>query len=178
MRSALSVSVVSLLLAIAPPAPGQPPDARGAPPPMPLARKIPGLTAPDPYPNGRVDCHVVYREMGLDARLSVQMAKSAVKIEPKVLESAKATSADPSKLAGKHPKVTSFENVPASCFPCHKKDAKVAPPFGRLLHAIHFGGGEKSPFLTMFQGECVHSHKLDPKTGIQKLVSGAEMPAG
>ncbi len=39
-------------------------------PPMPPARKIPGITAPDTHPGACVDCHIVYKEMNLDARFS------------------------------------------------------------------------------------------------------------
>ncbi len=146
--------------------------AAGPPGPPPPARAIPGINAEDPFPRGCVDCHVRLPEK--DVRLSTRMAKWTEAVEPVLLEKAKAA-APGLALAGKHPAVPeSLGDVPAACLQCHGKDSTTAPPFARMLHAIHLGGGESSHYLTLFQGECTHCHKLDLKTGVWSLPSGAE----
>jgi mono/diheme cytochrome c family protein len=57
---------------------------------------------------------------------------------------------------------------------CHGSRAVEAPPFSRLLHRVHLVGGPENLFLSMFQGECTHCHKLDPATGRWSLASGSE----
>jgi len=56
---------------------------------------------------------------------------------------------------------------------CHKQGSTIAPPFGRLLHLIHFTGSGNT-YLTVGQGECTHCHKLDEKTGVWRVASGDE----
>ncbi len=65
-------------------------------------------------------------------------------------------------------------DVPRSCLECHGRDAREAPAFARLVHRIHLTGGERNHYLTLFQGECTHCHKLDATTGAWSLPSGAE----
>lgn len=147
-------------------------EAAGPPGPPPPARAIPGINAKDPFPRACVDCHVRLPEQ--DVRLSTLMAKWTEAVEPALLDRAKAA-APGLALAGKHPAVPeALGDVPAACLTCHGKDSTTAPPFGRMLHAIHLGGGESSHYLTLFQGECTHCHKLDLKTGVWSLPSGAE----
>jgi hypothetical protein len=43
-----------------------------------------------------------------------------------------------------------------------------------MMHAMHLTGGEKNPFLTMYQGECTLCHKLDGRTGAWTIPSGTE----
>ena len=167
MTVRLAVSSVVLLLAVLGTAAAQP---GAAPPP---ARKIPGINADDAFPNACVSCHVQLPE--LDARLSTAMAGWTEKVDPRLLAAAQAAMPKGVTLKGKHPPVKSaLADIPAGCMKCHGRGAKNAPYFGRMLHSIHFGGGEESHFLTMFQGECTHCHKLDRSTGEWSVPSGRE----
>lgn len=144
----------------------------GGPPPPPPVRKIPGLTAPDTHPNACVDCHKDYPEMNMDVRLSTLLAKWAEKVEPRMLARAQ-TAAGEFKLTGKHPKSTAaLAGVPQKCLTCHGKASKKAPPFARLMHALHLVGGKDNHFMTYYQGDCTYCHKLDQKTGEWKVPSG------
>lgn len=144
----------------------------GGPPPPPPVRKIPGLTAPDPHPKACVDCHKNYPEMKMDARMSTLMAKWVEKVEPRMLARAQLAAGDV-KLTGKHPKsTTALASVPQKCLTCHSKASKKAPPFAKLMHALHLVGGKDNHFMTYYQGDCTHCHKLDQKTGEWKVPSG------
>jgi hypothetical protein len=50
----------------------------------------------------------------------------------------------------------------------------MAPPFVCPMHAMHLVGGQDSHFMTFYQGECTHCHKLDQKSGAWSLPSGPE----
>ena len=136
---------------------------------------VPAAAAADPYANGCVDCHVVYKDKGLDERLSVALkAWSAGKIEPGLLAKAKASAPAGLTLKGKHPAAEdSLEDIPGACLDCHSSGSKKAPPFSRLIHLVHLTGA-KNTFVTMFKGDCTHCHKLDSKTGEWSLPSGPE----
>lgn len=138
------------------------------------SRQIPGVTAKDLYPNGCVDCHVAGKDS--DMRLSTLMAKLTAAVPEPLMDKARASSADPSKIKGKHlPMPNVKTNTPQTCLAgCHKKGSTMAPPFAQLMHAIHLTGGAQNRFLTANQGECTHCHKLDQKTGAWKMPSGAE----
>lgn len=137
------------------------------------SRPTPGLTAKDAFPNGCVDCHVAGKDA--DMRLSVLVATWQTAVPPALVEKAKAASADPSKIKGRHPAVANAKtNVPQTCTgACHRKGSKVAPPFAQLLHTIHLVGAPNR-FLTVNQGQCTHCHKLDQKTGTWTLPTGNE----
>lgn len=151
-----------------------PPGQPGGPPPPP-PRAIPAITAPDMFPNGCVDCHVHRADLGLDVRLSTLMKQWCEGAPPKLATAAQASAPAGVKLAGKHPEVAeALADVPRRCLECHGADAQDAPPFGRLMHRVHLTGGEENHFLTMFQGECTHCHKLDVVTGAWRLSSGPE----
>ncbi len=139
-----------------------------------VARKIPGITVKDAYPNGCVDCHV--NGKAGDTRLSTLMTAWTTAVPAALVEKARASSAAPSKIKGKHPAVPKVaSNIPQMCLnACHKKGSTIAPPFAQLLHTIHLTGGSANRFLTDGQGECTHCHKLDAKTGAWKMPSGAE----
>jgi hypothetical protein len=141
-------------------------------PPQP--RQIPGITAKDTFPGGCVDCHAVTKDG--DMRLSTALAKWKGEVPAPLLAKAKAASADPAKVKGKHPPTPNPKaNIPQSCLTgCHKKGSTIAPPFTQLVHAIHLSGGGQNLFLTKFQGECTHCHKLDQKTGGWKIGNGSE----
>jgi hypothetical protein len=141
-----------------------------APPP---ARKIPGITAEDPFPRACVDCHVRLPEM--DVRISTLMAGWNDRVEPVLLAKAHGSAPQGLALAGRHPAVPeALANIPVACLDCHAEGSDTAPPFAGMMHAIHLTGGEENHFLTLFQGECTHCHKLDPKTGAWSMPSGAE----
>lgn len=145
-------------------------------PPMPPARKIPGITAPDTHPGACVDCHIVYKEMKLDARFSTLVKGWATEVPPALLAHAKGAAPAGLMIKGKHPVVPAagFKNIPGSCLACHGTTSKIAPPFNRLIHEVHLSGGDKNHFLTLFQGECTLCHKLDAKTGAWAIPSGPE----
>lgn len=139
-------------------------------------RQIPGITSKDPYPNGCVDCHVAGKTG--DMRISVLMATYASAVPAGLIDKAKASSpaALASRIKGKHMQVPNVKaNVPQSCMTaCHKKGSAVAPPFAQLMHTIHLQGGTQNTFLTTHQGECTYCHKVDPKTGMWRIASGAD----
>lgn len=145
-------------------------------PPLPLARQIPGVNAKDAFPGGCVDCHINRPDLKVGARLSGLMAKLATGVDPALLAKAQAAAPAGVTLKGKHPAVPPgiLKNVPAGCMPCHSKASKSAPSFARLLHTLHLGGGRQNSFMTLFQGECTHCHKLDPKSGAWSIPSGPE----
>ena len=147
-------------------------DAAGLPP----ARPVPGLTDADQHPDGCVDCHVVYQDRGHDARLSTALAEwTAGRIDADLLARTRASMPAGVVVKGKHPAAEdSLEDIPGACLECHDEASRKAPPFSRLLHLVHLAGGARSPFMTVYQGECTHCHKLDAKTGQWSLASGPE----
>jgi len=131
-------------------------------------------TGKDTFPNGCVDCHTSTAKGG-DARLSVLLSKWNTAVEPSLLAKSRAAAADPAKIKGKHPTLpSSGANLPQGCLTtCHKKSSVIAPPFTVLMHSIHLTG-TPNQFLSAYQGECTHCHKLDVKTGAWTMPSGAE----
>jgi len=149
------------------------PDAGGgsAPP----ARKIPGITAPDQFPSGCVDCHLNYPELKLDARLSALMGGWGRGGSSNLTSRMQALAPAGVKLKGRHPEVKSaLRDIPAACIKCHAKPATPSPSFGPMMHVIHLGGVKDGHFLSIFQGECTHCHKLDLDTGTWRIPSGPE----
>lgn len=145
-----------------------------APPPL---RAIPGVTVPDQFPRGCVDCHVDRPDIGMDVRISTLMGQWQVEVPPALLAKVRAFAPAGSVPKGVHPKLAGSVaemQIPGGCLKCHTSTAKSAPPFGRLLHGLHFVGGERNHFLAMFQGECTHCHKLDAATGVWSIGSGME----
>jgi len=137
------------------------------------ARKIPGITTRDAYPNGCVDCHINHVEINIDPRFSTLLKQWKEKVEPKILTKAQASAPKGVTLKGKHPNATgSLKNVPAGCQTCHSKESKTAPSFSRMMHLLHYTGAEENPFLTEYQGECTHCHKLNLLTGEWEIPSG------
>jgi hypothetical protein len=145
------------------------------PPQPPPPRPIPGLTAPDAFSGGCVDCHVNMPGMKMDTRLSVRMKVWRAGVDPVFLEKVKAFTPKGIKLTGKHPKADgSLADIPNGCLKCHSGTSRTAPPFARLLHGLHLTGGATNHYLSQFLGECTHCHKLDVKTGIWSFASGPE----
>ena len=141
--------------------------ARGQESQAPLrARKIPGITTLDSYPNACVDCHVNHPEINVDPRFSTLMKEWSERVDPKLLAKAQASAPEGLVLRGKHPTSENvLASIPAKCLVCHDKQSTTSPPFARLMHSIHLVGGEENHFLTVYQGECTHCHKLDVMTG-------------
>lgn len=145
------------------------------PPNPPLPRAIPGLTAPDAFPGGCVDCHVNMPGLKMDTRLSVRMRVWQSGADPLFLDKVKAYAPEGMVLTGKHPKADeALSDIPNGCLKCHSQESRTAPPFARMIHGLHLTGGEKNHYLSLFQGECTHCHKLDPQTGAWAFASGAE----
>lgn len=147
------------------------PTSAQAPP----ARKIPGVTTEDAFPHGCVDCHTNRPEMKMDFRFSSLMKEWNNKVEPELLAKAQAAAPKGVTLKGKHP-VAAFalKNIPGGCLTCHSKKSTLAPPFAQMLHKIHLTGGEENYFLTVYQGECTHCHKLNAATGLWSMPSAPE----
>lgn len=148
----------------------------GRPPELPAARPIPGLTGDDVFPSACVSCHVRRPEENLDVRLSTIMRSWSERVDSVLLSRVRHTALEGMKLQGRHPRLAAeaFQNIPASCLECHGREAPEGPPFARMLHAIHLQGGPENHFLTLFQGECTHCHKLERATGRWFIPSGAE----
>ena len=142
---------------------------------LPPARKIPGLTIEDKFPNGCADCHINMPDIKQDERISTLMSKWNKNVETKLLKKAQAVAPANVTLKGIHPPASeSLKNVPAACITCHSKTSRTAPPFAALLHTIHLTGGDDNHFLTIFQGECTHCHKMNDVTGAWTMPSGPE----
>jgi len=145
------------------------------PQPAPPVREIPGVTAPDRFPRGCVDCHVNRPDLKMDARISTAMRRWQDTVDPEFLARVRAFAPAGMALKGKHPKLRAEgADIPKACLKCHSRTSTFAPPFARLLHGLHLVGGEKNHFLSVFQGECTHCHKLDRATGSWSLGSGTE----
>jgi hypothetical protein len=143
---------------------------------MPPARKIPGLTAPDTHPGGCVDCHINYVDMKLDTRFGTLLKAWTKEVPPALVNHAKSAAPAGLVIKGRHPAVpeAALKSVPGSCLGCHGKTSRTAPPFSRLMHDVHLTGGDRNPFLTLFQGECTLCHKMDPASGAWTIPSGPE----
>ena len=136
---------------------------------------IPGITTPDKTPHACVDCHINHPEMKMDFRLTKTLAQWQAGVTPEILGKAKAATLAGAALTGKHPDVQALvKTIPDDCLMCHSRDSKQAPPFSRLLHAIHLVGGKDNHFLSMLNGTCTNCHKLDEKTGAWRVGSGQE----
>ena len=144
-------------------------------PQPPLPRNIPGLTAEDRFPNGCVDCHINMPDLQQDERLSTLMAGWSKAVEAPLLEKVQAVAPKGVTLKGIHPTVTaSMQDIPGACIACHRKVARIAPPLAALVLTIHLTGGSDNHFLTIFQGECTHCHKLDVTTGVWTMSTAPE----
>jgi len=141
---------------------------------LPPARKIPGLTIDDKFPNGCVDCHINMPDIKQDERLSTLMSKWESNVEEKLMKKAQGVAPDIA-LKGTHPPATeSLIDIPSACKICHSEHSNEAPPFTALIHSIHLTGGDENHFLTIFQGECTYCHKLNMTTGVWSMPSGPE----
>jgi hypothetical protein len=139
----------------------------------PKARNIPGVNVPDQFPKGCVSCHKNYTDAKYDARLSTIITSWAEAVDPKILAKVQSAAPEGVTFKGKHPfKVTAETSIPEACNKCHGK-MKNAPPLFQLLHVIHLTGADNH-FMTAFQGECTHCHKLDLQKGTWSIVNAKE----
>jgi len=172
----IAVAAGSVLLAANAQQSGKPAAEKGAKPAAVSEVRLPdlpGITTPDKTPRACVDCHRNNPERKMDSRLPPLLARWRDGANPKVFEKAKAAAPAGKILAGKHPDVAAqIQVIPNDCLMCHMRDSQAAPPFAKLLHAIHLVGGKENHFLASAQGTCTHCHKLDPKTGALRLGSG------
>ena len=135
------------------------------------ARSVPA--ARDPFPNACVDCHVAGKDT--DMRLSTLVAAWTTAVPAALVEKAKAASADPTKIKGKHPAVPNAKtNTPQSCLTCHRRGSTIGPPFAQLLHLVHLTGGATNDYVSTYKSDCTSCHKLNTKTGEWSMPSGAE----
>lgn len=166
-----SLALVVLVLSVPPAAaPETPIPGQEAPPSHASALPAP---AGDPFPRACVSCHVVLPDK--DTRFSTAMARWQEAVDPALLRYAQAAMTEGGAPRGKHPASgADFEDIPASCQRCHGLMTAEAPDFARLIHLIHLEGGEQNHFLSIFQGDCRHCHKLDPSSGRWAVPSGPE----
>lgn len=170
----LSASILLTLVAVAVVAAAGPASQEGRPP-LPPARAVPGINAPDSFPRGCVDCHVVYENPPMDVRIGTLLQRWCEGADPRLLAAAQAATPAGVTLTGRHPEAAeALADVPGACLDCHGRDATDAPPFGRLMHAVHLADRPDNPFLSLFQGECTHCHKLDAATGAWTVASGPQ----
>ena len=142
---------------------------------MPPLRDIPGITSEDIFPLGCVSCHLNFVDKNMDTRISTSLANWSEKVEPKLLEKAQAASPDGVILVGRHPSAAdSLTDIPKACIDCHGSMSQNAPVFSQMVHLIHLTGGKDNHYMTIFQGECTHCHKLNPGTGKWFTPSGNE----
>lgn len=143
----------------------------------PALPQIPGITAPDLFPRGCVDCHINLPDEKRDFRLSTLLKQWEEGVDPAFLAKVRKFSPEDMKLKGKHPKVKGeleHVRIPDACLKCHSQKSKFAPPFVQLLHGLHLVGGAENEFMTKFHGACTNCHKLDAATGSWSLGSGSE----
>lgn len=149
--------------------------ASGPEDPAPPAAEIPGLTVPDRFPKGCVDCHIDMPQINQDERLSSIMAPWVERVPPEILEKTINAAGSDAPIKGRHPLTTDmFRSVPGSCLACHEKGPGAVVPLAPLIHLIHLSAREDNHFLTIFQGHCTHCHKFDPVTGLAHVPSAPE----
>lgn len=142
---------------------------------LPPARKIPGLTIEDKFPGGCVDCHINMPDIKQDERISTLMSRWTRNSGMELLKKTQGVTPPGVRLKGIHPPASeSLKDIPTACITCHRKTSNTAPPLAALLHTIHLTGGGDNHFLTIFQGECTHCHKMNVTTGAWMMPSGPE----
>jgi hypothetical protein len=141
----------------------------------PQLRDIPGITTADIFPSGCVSCHLNFADRNMDTRISTLLVKWMEKVDPKLLAKAQAAASKGVILVGKHPSATeSLADIPLACIECHRNMPQNATLFSQMIHLIHLTGGQGNHYMTLFQGECTHCHKLNPDTGKWVIPSGGE----
>jgi hypothetical protein len=172
--AAAPFALLALLALSAPRSSAAPPPGEGRPP-LPPPREVPGINAPDRFPLACVACHLDYKDLGLDVRLSTQLRRWCDGADPRLLAAAQDAAPAGLLLTGRHPDAAeALADIPDACLACHGEDAVDAPPFARLMHRLHLEPRPDNAFLAMFQGECTHCHKLDVASGVWRVPSGPE----
>jgi len=167
----LSCVLVALPVASAAEGQGEIVEPSGAPPP----RAIPGITSEDQFPTACVGCHLKYRDMNLDTRLSTVMRAWSKQVDPEFLQIAQSVVDPDLVLSGVHPEVdVAQQEIPAVCLNCHESGTDNPVPLVPFLHKVHLDSKGKAVFLSMFQGECTHCHKLDKATGRWSVPNATE----
>ena len=151
----------------------QTPQAAKQAPPAP--RAIPGVTAPDQFARGCVDCHINRPDAPGDTRLSTVMKRWYTKVDTSIVAKVKGAAPKTLTLKGKHPLAQgALRDIPTGCLTCHRTGSTIAPSLEQMAHLIHLTSGPGARFLTEFQGECSHCHKLNAATGKWSMPSGPE----
>jgi hypothetical protein len=118
--------------------------------------------AADPRPGACVDCH----NGGKAPKLSAVMAQWKTAVTPTVLAKVQPLAPKGITLKGRHPNsVTSTQDIPDTCVKCHTATSRLAPPFFRMMHVLHW----------QTISECTTCHKPNPATGLAAVPSSSEM---
>jgi hypothetical protein len=103
---------------------------------------LPGITSPDPYPEGCVSCH-----------------KGELLLKTK-LDALKHRNID-SKVAV----------IPNDCEKCHSEEGGM-DPMANIAHSMHYASGSKSDFVAKYNGSCLNCHQVATGSGEVTVKSG------
>ncbi|TFG81137.1 MAG: hypothetical protein E4H19_15090 [Chromatiales bacterium] len=103
---------------------------------------LPGITSPDPYPEGCVSCHK--GTMLLKDKLQALEHRS---IEGKVTI------------------------IPTDCKTCHSEEEGL-DPIANIAHSMHYATGSKSDFVIKHNGSCLNCHQVATGSGEVTVKSG------
>jgi len=104
--------------------------------------ELPGITSPDPYPEGCVSCH-----------------KGQLLLKDKL-------------AALKHRNIDSkVAVIPTDCMKCHSDDGGM-DPMANIAHSMHYASGSKSDFVTKYHGSCLNCHQVATGSGEVTVKSG------
>jgi len=104
--------------------------------------ELPGITSPDPYPEGCVSCH--------QGTLLLKTMLAALKhrnIDAKVAV------------------------IPNDCKTCHSEEGGM-DPMSNVAHSMHYASGSKSDFVTRYNGSCLNCHQVATGNGEVTMKSG------
>jgi len=116
--------------------------------------------------------------MNLDVRISTLMAGWTNEVNSALLKRIRTLMPEGSKLKRQHPTLSAadLQDIPGACVKCHAESTTQTASLGPMMHVIHLGGVRDGHFLSIFQGDCTHCHKLDMSTGKWRMPSGPERP--
>jgi len=138
--------------------------------------EMPGLTVEDRFPRGCVDCHINMPQINQDERLSSVMSNWTLQVPPEILKKTRLVVGNDKPLKGRHPRSDQmFQAIPRNCLNCHENGSGSIVPIIPLIHLIHLSGGEKNHYLSLFEGQCTHCHKLEPNTGTMTVPIADEL---
>jgi hypothetical protein len=104
--------------------------------------ELPGITSPDPYPEGCVSCHK--GELLLKTKLDALKHRN---IDAKVAV------------------------IPTDCKKCHSEEGGM-DPLANIAHSMHYASGSKSDFVTRYNGSCLNCHQVATGSGEVTVKSG------